>query len=124
MTFIPSRLRLSSPVSFSPKGGLDVAPQQQHPLPPGPGPPQPVRTLPGLLTVLAANFDRLWPHNSLTLHTSWTVQEVVAAEARILESINCEVGTCTPADWVHLLAARFSIKAEQIRQRTPSLLMS
>ena len=62
---------------------LDVAPQQQHPLPPGPGPPQPVRALPGLLTALAASLDRLWPHNALTLHTSWTVQEVIAGEARI-----------------------------------------
>ena len=33
-----------------PERGLDEAPQQQqqHPLPLGPGPPQPVRTLPGL----------------------------------------------------------------------------
>ena len=80
--------------------------QQQLPLPPGPGPPQPVRTFPGLLTALAASLDRLWPHKVLTLHTSWTVQEVIAAEARILESIHYEVGTYPPADWVHLLAAR------------------
>ena len=46
-------------VSSSQQRGLDVAPQQQqHPLPPGPGPPQPVRTLPGLLTALAASHDR------------------------------------------------------------------
>ena len=31
------------------------------------------------------------------------------------------MGTCTPADWVHLQAARFSLKAEQLRQRTPSV---
>ena len=92
----------------------------RHPLPPRPGPPQPVvHTLPGLLTALAANLDRLWSHNALTLHTSWTVQEVIAAEARILESVHYEVGTCSPAVWVHFLAARFSLKAEQLRQRTP-----
>ena len=43
----------------------------------------------------------------------------MAAEARILESIFCEVVTHTPANWVHLLAARFSLKAEQLQQRTP-----
>ena len=92
-----------------PERGLDVGPkQQQHPLPPGPGPPQPVRTLPCFLQALAASLDRLWPHNALTLHTSWTVQEVIAAEARISESINYEVGTYSRADWVRLLAARFS----------------
>ena len=29
------------------------------------------------------------------------------------------MGTYSPADWVHLLAARFSLQAEQLRQRTP-----
>ena len=53
---------------------------------------QPVRTLPVLLTALAASLDRLWNRNALTLHTSSTVQEFIAAEARILESINYEVG--------------------------------
>ena len=77
---------------------------------------------------LTASLDRLRPHNAWTLHTSWTVQEVIAAVARILESSVNEVGTCTPADWFHLL--RFSLKAEQLRQgtpfvvRPPSLLMS
>ena len=42
-----------------PERDLDVAPQQQHQLPPGPGPPQAVRILPGLLTALAASLDRL-----------------------------------------------------------------
>ena len=106
VTFIPSRLRLSSPVSCSRGGIWTVAPQQQLPPPPGPGPPQPVRTVPRLLTALAASLDRLRRHNALTLHTSWTVQEVIAAEARILESSNYEVGTYTLADWVHLLATR------------------
>ena len=68
---------------------------------PGPGPPQPVPTLP-----------ELWPHNVMTLHTSFTVQEVIAAEARLMD----EVGTYSPADWYHLLATRFSRKAEQLRQ--------
>ena len=53
-----------------PERGLDVAPQQQqHPLPLGPGPPQPVRTLPSLLTALTASLDRFGPHNVMTLHT-------------------------------------------------------
>ena len=119
MTFIPSRRRLSSPVSCSRRGiwtclrsssihcrwDLDLRNR--------------CALYPGLLTALAASLGRLWHHNAPTLHTSWTVQELIAAEARILESINCEVGTDTPADWVHLLAACFSLLAEQLRQRTP-----
>ena len=93
LTFIPSRLRLSSPVNCSRGGIWDVAPQQQLPPPLGPGPPQPMRTLPGMLTALAASLDRLRSHNAF-----WTVQEVIAAEARFLESIHNEVGTCTAAD--------------------------
>ena len=114
--FIPSRRRLSSLASCSKRGvwtwlrscsiihcrrDLDL------------------RNQCALCQALAASLDRLWPHNALTLHTSWTVQKVIAAEARILESINCEVGTCTLAGWVHLLAARLSHEAEQLRQRTP-----
>ena len=34
------------------------------------------------------------------------------------------MGTYTPADWVHLHAARFSLKAEQLRQRTPPAVRS
>ena len=95
-----------------PERGLDVAPpQQQHQLPLGPGPPQPVRTLPGLLTALAASLDGLWPNNVMTLHMSWTDQEVIAAEARLFESVHCE-------------AARFSFKAEQLRQRTSPAMRS
>ena len=107
-----------------PERGLDVAPpQQQHQLPPGPGPPQPLRTLPGWLTALAASLDRLGPRNVLTPHTSWTVQEVIAAEGRLLE-IHHEVATYSPADWVRLFAARFSLKAEQLRHRTPPAVRS
>ena len=122
VTFIPWRLRISSPVSCS-QGGIWTWLHSFHRRQ-GPGPPQPVRTLPSLLTALAASLDRLRPHNALTIHTSWTVQEVIAAEARLLESIHYEVGTCTPADWAHLLATRFSLKAEQLGQRTPSVVRS
>ena len=94
--------------------------QQQHPLPPGPGPPQPVRTLPSLLTALASSLDRLWPHNAMTLHMDCSGSH----QARILESIDCEVETCTQDDWVQLLATRFFLKAEQLRQRTPPAVRS
>ena len=98
------------------------------PLPPGsppfwgpldPGLPQPLLTSPDLLTALAACLERLWPHNDLTLHTSWTVQEVIATQACLLESIHYEVVIYSPADWVLVLALRCSLKAEQLRQRTP-----
>ena len=32
--------------------------------------------------------------------------------------------TYTPADWTHLLATRFSLKAEQLPKRTPSVVRS
>ena len=52
----------------------------------------------------------------------------MAAEVIVLDcpgrSIHYEVGTFTLADWVHLLAARFSLEAEQLRQRTPPAVRS
>ena len=59
-----------------PEMGLDVAPQQQqHPLPPGPGPPQSVRALPSLLTALAASLQRLWPsHLKLASWSQFTMR--------------------------------------------------
>ena len=62
--------------------------------------------------------------NVRTLHTSWTVQEVIAAEARLLESFHYEVETYSPAYSAHLLATRFSLKADQLRLRTPPAMRS
>ena len=40
---------------------------------------------------------------------------------RILESINCELGTYTPGDWVQLFELRFSLRAQQLQQRFPQV---
>ena len=94
VTLTPLRLRLVSPASCSWRRVWTwLRSSSSIHCPPGPGPPQPVRTLTGLLTALTASLDRRWPHNALTNHTSWTVQEVIATKARILESIHFEVVT-------------------------------
>ena len=57
-----------------------------------PDPWQPARSLTNL-TALVAALDRRQPRNVLLLHSVWAVHEVVAEEHRILESVNCVVGT-------------------------------
>ena len=80
-----------------------------------PDPRQPARSLTDLLTALAAILDRRQPHNVPLL-----VHEVVAEEYRILESVNCELGTYTPGDWVNIFEVRFSfLRAQQLQQRFP-----
>ena len=37
----------------------------------------------------------------------------------IVDSVNCELATCTPADWVRLFETRFSLSVEHLRQRFP-----
>ena len=66
------------------------------------------------------------PRNVPPLHTAQAVHEVVAEEYRILDSVNCELATYTPADWMCLFETRFSLSVEHLRlrfpQRTGSLL--
>ena len=72
-----------------------------------PDPRQPARSL-TLLTALAAALGR-----------RQAVHEVVVEEYRILDSVNFELATYTPTDWVRLLETRFSLRAEHLRQRFP-----
>ena len=53
------------------------------------------------------------------LQTAQAVPEVVTEEYRILESMNCELATFSPADWVCLFETRFSSSVEHLRQRFP-----
>ena len=53
------------------------------------------------------------------LHTAQDVHEVVAEEYRILDSVNYELATHSPADWVCLFETRFSLSVEHVRQRFP-----
>ena len=45
----------------------------------------------------------------------------MAEEYRILESVNYELVTCTPADWVCLFEARISQRVQHLRQRSPQV---
>ena len=67
-----------------------------------PDPRQPARSLADLRTTLAAILGRRQPHNVPPLHTAQAVHEGVTEEYRILESVNCEFVTYTPAYCVSL----------------------
>ena len=49
------------------------------------------------------------------------MHEVVAEECRILESVNYELVTHTPAEWVCLFEVRFSLRVQHLRQRSPQV---
>ena len=51
---------------------------------------------------LAATLGRRQPLNVPPLHTAQAVREVVVEEYRILDTMNYEMATFTPADWVRL----------------------
>ena len=72
-----------------------------------------------LLTALAATLGWRQPRNVRPLHTAQAVHEVVVEEYRILDSVNYELATCTPADWVRLFETRFSLSVELLRQCVP-----
>ena len=73
-------------------------------------PRQPARSLTDLLTALAAILDRRQPHSVPLLHSAQSVHEVVAED---------ELGTYTLGDWVRLFKVRFSLRIQQLRQRSP-----
>ena len=87
-------------------------------------PRQPARSFTDLLTALAAILDSRQPHHVPLLHSAWAVHEVVAEEHRILESVNNEVGTCTPGDWVKRFEVRFSLRARQLQHCFPQVTRS
>ena len=73
------------------------------------------RSLTDLLTTHAAILGRRQLHNvRLRL-----CNEVVPEEYRILASVNYELETCTPADWVCLFEGRFSLSVQHLQQRFP-----
>ena len=83
-----------------------------------PDPRQLARSLTDLLTTLAAILGRRQPHNVPPLHSAQIVHEVVAEEYPILESVNYELVTYTPGDWVKLFEVRFSLRAQQLHVST------
>ena len=85
---------------------------------------QPARSLTDLLAAIAALLARRQPHNAPLLHSARTVHEVITEEHRILESVNFELGTCTPGEWVQLFELRFSLCTQQHQQRFPQVTRS
>ena len=71
------------------------------------------------------SLDRLWPKTPRLFTRpglfSKSPQLKLASWSQL---INFEVVAHTTANWVHLLAARCSLKAEQLRQRTPPAVRS
>ena len=71
---------------------------------------------PGSRPALSLTFSRLlpllWAGATLASFRLWAVHEVVAEEYRILQSVKYELVTYTPADWVCLFEARFSLRVQ------------
>ena len=68
---------------------------------------------PDLLAAIARLLARHQPHNAPSLHTAWTIQQVRRAEFHILEVLNYELATPTPAAWIEIFERRLSLCDEQ-----------
>ena len=77
-----------------------------------------------LLTATAALFSSRQPHNASSLHTGWTVQQIVTEDNRILGSINFELATYTPAAWTQVFKLRLSLWYQQQSQQSQRPLLS
>ena len=66
-----------------------------------------------------AVLGRRQPRNAPPLRTAQAVHEVVTEEHGILDSVNYELATHTPADWVRLFETGFALSVEHLRQRSP-----
>ena len=56
---------------------------------------------------LSLTFSRRQPRKVPPLHTAQAVHEVVVEEYRILDSVNYELASFMPADWVRLFETPF-----------------
>ena len=79
--------------------------------------PQHDRPLPDLWATIARLLARRQPHSAPSLHTAWTIQQIVTAEFRILEVLNYELTTPTPATWIEVFKHRLSLW-EELRTST------
>ena len=74
-----------------------------------------------LPTTLARLLARRQPHNAPSLHTGW---QIVAEEHRILEVLNYELATHTPAAWIEVFEQRLSLWRQQQLQQSRRPLLS
>ena len=82
-----------------------------------PDPRQSARSFTDLLTAIVALLAKRLSHNAPLLHSARTVHEVVTEEYLILESVNNELETYTPGDWVKLFEVRCSNSLSASRKR-------
>ena len=75
--------------------------------------PRYTRPLPDLLAAIAGLLARRQLHNAPTMHSAWTIQQITRAEFRILEVLNYEFATPTPAACIEIFERRFSHWEEQ-----------
>ena len=79
--------------------------------------PQHDRPLPDLWATIARLLARRQPHSAPSLHTAWTIQQIVTEDFRILEVLNYELTTPTPATWIEVFKHRLSLW-EELRTST------
>ena len=91
---------------------------------PAPDPHQLARPLADLLTAIARLLARRQPHNAPSLHTAWTIQQIVNEEYRILEGLNYELATHTPAALIEVFKQRLSLWWQQQLQQSQRPLLS
>ena len=84
---------------------------------PAQGPQQTARPLADLPAAIAKLFSRRQPDSAPSLHTRWTIQQVVTEEYRLLEVFNYELATHTPAARIEVLRAPTATPAVE----TPAL---
>ena len=56
-----------------------------------------------------------------SLHTGWTIQQMVTEEFRILEVFNYELATHTPAAWIEVFEQRLSLWCQQQSEQSRRL---
>ena len=79
---------------------------------PAPDPQQPARPVIDLLTASARLLARRQLHDTPSLHTTGRILQIVTAEYRILEVLNHELATHTPAAWIEVFKQRQSEEAQ------------
>ena len=61
------------------------------------------------------------PHCAPVLHSAWAVQQVITEKCRILELVQLELCTPTPAAWIQVLEKRLSLWCQQCQQHGPQI---
>ena len=69
-----------------------------------------IRSLPELLTALAAPLFRRQPDDVQELHNGHTIQQVVHREFRILQPLGYDVTVLTPMDWIDIYRWRHTLR--------------